>query len=855
MAEIATGMLDAFAEGSVKELIDLHPWMKDKKFTLLTQPAEVDSYIDFLISKGLCALDLEATGLNLRVKKDGSLYTNIVGICLAHCADEGVYIPVAHEDKEYNLPIKFAVQALKRLTSNCVCVYHHFKYDGALLRNYGIILEDEDMYEDTYLMSAVEDASRRSKGLKGLSKGLLGRPMIEIDELGVSGSKKNVVAFNMVPPQVAVYYGGSDAMNTFALYEYFKKKIDEQDPEKKAGPWAIYKIEKRCQFATMEMERNLIKINKSYLIEQRDLINTKIGKIALEIYAIAGREFDINSPKQLGIVLFDELKVRYPIKEKSATGQYLTNEKVLSLLDREAPVVTKILTLRSLEKLRSTYIENLINNSDEDECIRFQLNQVQADTGRFSASGGSGLEHDGFCGVQCQNIPTYNKKDPDSVDIRKAIIARPGFKIVTIDYSGEELRVAANFSREPKWLYEFLHGSADLHTMTGKIIYGKEDLTKEERSKGKTLNFLTLYGGGPQGFAAQAKISVDEAKKMMYNFFKGYHVLDAWIKSEHKRARKRGYSKTAFGRRRPLQEYYDSPDFKKQMEGDRRAVNSVIQGTSADVLKIVLWRVWKWIKQNGFTSDDIRILMPIHDEIVYEIKEEKLGFFIEHLRELMIIKDLTDKLGWPVPFEVDAEYGDSLSVDHDYYKEKEKMEKEALEHSSKNKEEISKEVKVPEETKVVEAAPLNFVNATTAANVRVCEATGEQGAEFMNVQTITTNDSGKNSLSIQFVTVVEKAPEDKSSLSDSLDDIALTDESLSGRLDEKGFYIYQIADTDYIRSLHLKSIFSMLEAIDGMCVGPRCRIKILDPDGSVLFKNHRRVAVDAFLALCSCFHV
>jgi len=449
MADIATGMLDVFTGDAVKELLDLRPWMQGKTFELLTKPSEVEAYIDRLIEKGLCGLDLETTSLNTRKKKDNSVYAKIVGVCLAITPNEGAYIPVLHEDKEFNVPFKFMMQQLKRLVNNCVCVYHNFKFDGEVLRNHGIIIEDEDMYEDTYLLTAIEDASRKEKKLKWLSEHVLKRPMIEITELGVTGSKKKTVAFDMVPPQTAVYYGASDAMNTLGLYLVLKKRVDLQDPDGKQGPWYIYKIEKRALFVTMEMERNTVLIDKEYLLGTQAEVKNRMKGILKDVHNLAGREFDINSPKQLGAVLFDELKIRYPLKEKSASGQYKTDEKTLVLIEKEAPIVKKILSYRGYSKLLGTYIENFLGNVDEYNYAKFQLNQVRADTGRFSASGGRGVKIDGYCGVNCQNIPTYRKDDPDSIDMRRAVIARPGFKIVTIDYSGEELRIAANMSREP----------------------------------------------------------------------------------------------------------------------------------------------------------------------------------------------------------------------------------------------------------------------------------------------------------------------------------------------------------------------------------------------------------------------
>jgi len=870
--DIASASLDEFTEVQVKELIELRPWMKTKLFRLLTKKHEIEEYFDRCIEKGICSYDLETTGLNTREDPEGGTYAKIVGLCLAHDPDEGIYIPIAHEDaQEFNVSLSFILRETKRLVANCVLIFHNFKYDGQILRANGIIIDSIDQYEDTYLMASIEDASRKIKGLKYLSETLLDRPQLEINDLGIQGTKKNIVAFHMVPPQKAVYYGGGDGMNTLALYLYLKNRLDKINGNEKMGPWFIYRIEKRCQFVTMEMERNLVKIDKEYLISVNADIEKRMAKLVKDIFSIAGHEFDINSTQQLGVVLFEELKLPYPAKAiKTKTGHHHTNSEILELVSTKNPIINLILTYRGYVKIRSTYLHNWLVNADENDEVKFQLNQVQADTGRFSGSGGKGLLVDGYCGVNCQNIPTYDKSDPHAINLRRAMIAHHGFKMVSIDYSGEELRIATNFSREPKWIQEFLHGIGDLHTITGKIITGKTEITKKERSMGKcvakgtliasemgwipieelkegdkvvthtgelkrvtavhfmgvkkakviesttgykiicgynhrflttedkwvraedlregqelksisceqinpteiykvhfnfwdkgnnnfiseslpyieinplrarligylciigkvfrvpdfifkspkyiskeflkrlfeadgtvdslvsvcikdkelaqdivlllssfgikayiytkpskkykrdyyqvqmgrvaankfakeigfisklktnklkayvtkpmakcsrknqywntkiknielvkkvelwdisieddhtyvaqgfvthnTLNFLTMYGGGAGGFAAQAKIAYDTAKKMILNFFKQYSGLEKWIKIECKASRKRGYSKTAFGRRRPLDEYYNHPDKGIQAKGDRCAINSAIQG-------------------------------------------------------------------------------------------------------------------------------------------------------------------------------------------------------------------------------------------------------------------------------------
>jgi len=1228
MADIGTYALDAFEDEAVQDILEQNEWMRACTFKLLTKRQEVTEYIDAAIEKGLCALDLETTSLNTRKELRSLPTAKIVGVCLATDVHEGIYIPVKHDDMEYNLPYDFMVRELKRLVMNCVCVYHNFKYDGAILYNHGIFNPDESAYEDTLIMASIDDASRKTKGLKYLSESVLKRPMVEIDGLGITGNTKKVVAFNMVHPQKAVYYGGSDAMNTLALYHFFKKNIDKQDPTGKTGPWAIYKVEKRCLFVTLEMERNLILLDIPYLRDIQEKVLEKCQGLLLGIFEIVGRKFDVNSPKQLGTVLFDELKVPYPSKERTASGQYQTSQAVLEKIQSDHPVVKMLLSYRHMQKVVGTYVNNLIMNADENSCVRFQMNQNRADTGRFTATGGSGLYEDGYSGVNCQNIPAYKKKDPDSIDLRRALIARPGKKIVTIDYSGEELRIATNLSKEPNWLEEFINGSGDLHTITARAIYQKDAVDKDERSVGKcvakgtliasgrgwvpieelspkdrvithtgalkkidsvhdmgvkagciietssghkitcgvnhrflttddewvraeeleegqeiktvscekmnpknndrilfnfwdkgnnnyvsenlpyiesnylwgkllgylmggghihpyyagvvcsddygdvkedimetaknlglpcsaklikrpdkplwninigstifsrfckrigfqgrkgkvfrvpswvfkstkevmrgflqglfetdgtidkstvsmctkdkelaqdivlllasfgikayiydkpskrynrfyyqvqfgrqgadvfykeinfisqlkkdrlkafvsrprhpgspnsavwstkvksvvhigdiplwdltveddhtyvaqgivthnTLNFLTVYGGGAGGFSQVAKIPYETAKRMQINFFKENKVLQKWIKDEALRAKKRGYSRTALGRRRPLQEFYSSPDKGIQAKGDRCAINSCIQGAGADVIKIALYRVWKWIHEDPEREKHIRILMPVHDEIVYEITETKMEDYIPELSRVMKLDDIVDKLGWSVKFEVDAEYGDSFSVTHDfknYYKngEFERIQKlknieegiETVEDMSdtavENKIEVEdkKEVEVNEENEVVENIEegVEIVqNHPVASN----PTKSPESPKNLNL-TITIKDEADNKskpISIDFSNIDEGTGED------TTDVVALKNPVLKDKVDARGYFNYTLENTlSQMTSLKIGVIFKMLLLYDeSVFMGPLCRIKIVSRDGDILYKTKKKFSVDAFVSLC-----
>jgi len=859
--DIAIASLDDFTEAKVKELIELRPWMKTKKFRLLTKQIEIEEYIDICIKKGLCVYDLETNGLNTRVNPEGKCYTEIVGVCLSHDPDEGIYIPVAHEGaQEFNVSINFVIRETARLVANCVLIFHNFKYDGQILRCYGVIIDREDQYEDTYLMAAIQDASRKEKGLKFLSGSLLDRPQLEIDELGIHGTKKNTVAFYMVPPQKAVYYGGGDGMNTFALYLYLKAKMDEIDPTKKEGPWAIYKVEKRCLFVTMEMERNLVLIDKEYLIKVNADVEQRMKKLIREIFDIVGHEFDINSTQQLGVILFEELKLVYPEKAlKTKTGHYQTNSEILEMISTKNPIVNLILTYRGYVKIQSTYLYNWLLNADENNEVKFQLNQLQADTGRYSGSGGKGLKLDGYCGVNCQNIPTFDKKNPHAVNLRKAMIAHHGFKMVSIDYSGEELRIATNFSKEPKWVQEFLHGTGDLHTITGQIITGKKEITKKERSMGKTLNFLTMYGGGAGGFAGQAKVPYETAKKMILNFFKEYSGLSEWIKREHKISRKRGYSKTAFGRRRPLDEFYNTEDKGIQAKGDRCAINSAIQGTGADVIKIALWRVYRWIYDNNL-QDDVRILLPVHDEILFEIREEKMDMIIPELCTLMKIRDVTDTLKWQVPFDVDAEYGDTFDVDHNYWEEMKERVKEM--EKSKPTAPVEQTLEQP-----VEQALEKEPSVDTPTKVEVLEGTSTKEAtlEVTSQSThvcMTVNNAANYYRNMTVGEVFQEKAEARiltHKLLNKPDDNNIQtffkDTNLLNQIDEKGFFNYQI-DIDSVSAHKIKFILEIVRAGGkNIFIGPKNKLCLMNKDGEIFYESTEEISVDAFVALCVVFNV
>ena len=934
--------LSEFIEQSVKSTAADMPWMKDKVFRLCETMDELHSFVDDAIKAGYCSLDLETTGLNSRVRY-GKPVCRIVSFCMSHDGKLGMYVPVGHqEDKDLNLPEKEAFAEISRLILNCVTIYHHAKFDHTFLANYGMPVPDYDRFEDTLILARLYDSGQKDIRLKHLSGHFLNQPMIEFEDISKSGR------IDLVSPKIAYIYGASDAVCTYDLYKFFSSsdiiKIQK----------AIYNLEKRVVPIVRWMESSLLKIDAPYLEALKKTCEERLKVIEKEVYHLAGREFNIGSTQQLGQLLFDELKYRYPNKEKTASGQYKTDTDTLEKMAEDYPIVKLLVEYRGLEKSHGTYISNLLANRDENDCIKLGFNQSGTDTGRFSSPGGEGIDFDGYCGINVQSLPA--NYDPTVPDLRRAFIARTGYKMVAMDYSGEELRVAANLSKEPKWVDEFLHGDADLHTATGRAIFGRQEITKNERKLSKcvakgtliasergwipiedlkvgdkvvthtgalkpisktwvmgkkeaikittrtshivkcgvnhrfmavdgswvraedlhvgdkiqtmscdpirrgdtevvsikrlkdvelldlsvsddhtyianglithnTVNFLMLYGGGPRGLAQQAKIPEAEAKRTIAAFFKGLPVLKKWIDGVVARARKAKCVSTSFGRVRPLEFYYNSGDKGMEAHADRCATNTQIQGSCADIMKTAMVRVYNWIMSNGL-QNDIRMLITMHDELVYEIREDKLSEYIPQLNKIMILEDILQGiLKWPVPLALDAEYGDSWHVDKDFFKEHpELLKTEAINFGQAESRVVINPDSPPTVKDAVPVAPQEVVSEPVSETPIAGEP---EPIQLLTEQTEPTKSDGP----VQ--DIVQNAVQ----------------EPVSQELDT---FIYTIKDRKKSTARLLNQIMLFLdqekEAKINYLTKPKSLI-LRDPDGNSLLVSEVRVHPDAFLAV------
>lgn len=823
-----------FIEDNVQSLTEEMDWMEGRTLKCAESVEEVRIFVDKAIDKGICALDLETTGLNTRTKRvDGKRVPieKIVGIGLCYDTKLAIYIPINHqEDPECNLSENLVLEEIQRLCANCVIVFHNAKFDMMFLKNHYIEIEDSEGFEDTMLLARCYDLGQKDVKLKNLSERLLHQRMLTFEEV-----VKNTKRFDFVSPKIGYLYGASDPMCTLDLYYFFIEK-DIVKAQK-----FIYNIEKKVVFVVMDMESNLVKINVEHLKEMRKKTEKRIEDIKREVYKLAGEEFNLGSPQQLGKILFEKLGYESKDKAKTASGQYKTDSATLEKIADMYPIVSKIVEYRELDKVLNTYIKNLLRNYDEDSCVKLGFHQSGTDTGRFSSPGGMGLNEDGYSGVNVQSIPKIPPDHSKYLDMRKAFIAREGKTFVAIDYANEEMRVATNLSKEGTWIKAINEG-VDFHTATGAIISGKDvnDVTKEERKVGKQVNFLSLYLGGPKTLAANAKIPFQEARRILKTFYAGVPKLKKWMDDEIKRSKKSKIVKTIFGRTRPLHKFYDSYDKGLQAHGDRCVINTQVQGASADIMKIVMAQLHSWIYRNNF-QDDIKIIITMHDELVFELPTDKLKFYVPEIVKIMrLSKVVKNNLKWEIPLEADVEYGKSWRVSHDFFKDFPEL-----------KEKLSEPLYESENIKNSESSNKKTGRYSVAIeNSKGVPKNSEETPKNSEKDESDTKNSGEKEKEVQDI---EDAPVEKKEV--------ISDEGEGGTDKSKGSkpvdlendspdMVYTIKNWRKSTLMWINNILHFLtNEKNDIYTSQKKILKLRDPDGNSLLVSEIEVPVDAWTAL------
>ena len=579
----------------------------EKKYELISDINTLKKWIEKSYSKKFIAVDTETTGLD-------SLTADLVGISLAVEEGEACYIPVAHIKQVFNgtdlfadstnilqenqIPLTDVITLLKPLLEdkNIKKIGHNIKYDMHIFKQLGITLYP---IEDTMVMSYVLDSSKNLHNMDELADIHLNYNTIHYSD--VCGSGKTQIGFNQVPFEKALNYAAEDADITLRLYNLFKQRLGNEALES-----IYYDIDLPLVYCLFEMEEWGINVDVDKLENLSIEFEKIITSLENDIYTLANQNFNILSPKQLAEVLFEKMAIPYPEKIKKS---YSTDVEILRQLSNQGyEIAEKILKYRELTKLKSTYTDALIKQiSKKDNRVHTNYFQCGTSTGRLSSND-----------PNLQNIPI---KTDLGKEIRSAFVASKGYKILAADYSQIELRLISVLA-DVKNLQTAFNQNIDIHTKTASEVFhlDESEITSDIRRKAKAVNFGIIYGISPFGLAKQLNISQTEAKEYIDNYFKAFPEILNYMENVKNFAHKNGFVETMYKRKLFISNI-NNPKLKNYAE--RAAINAPIQGTAADILKKAMNNIRQIIAKENL-SNDVRMLLQVHDELVFEVKEEVL---------------------------------------------------------------------------------------------------------------------------------------------------------------------------------------------------------------------------------------
>ncbi|EDZ90136.1 DNA polymerase I [Francisella tularensis] len=599
------------------------------EYITITTQTQLDDLIAELEKYDSFAFDTETDSLN-------TYEANLVG--LSFCAKEGraFYIPLQHRylGVPQQLELEFVLDKLKPLfaDSKKVKVAHNFKFDEKVLSKYAI--EINGKVDDTMIMAYVLKSSGKHD-MDSLSKEHLG--IEPIAYTAIAGTGKQQQTLDQVDIEIVAKYAAEDADITFRLFNYFKALL-EQDK-------VLYKLycelEMPLTIILNQMEKTGVKIDAAKLIQQSASLETSIKELESKCYNLAGQEFKLSSPVQLREILFEKLGL--PPVKKTAKGQVSTSEEVLVQLAEDYEIAALIMKYRHLSKLKNTYTDKLPKMLDANGRVHTSYNQTGTVTGRLSSSD-----------PNLQNIPI---KSPEGRKIREAFIAENGYCIVAADYSQIELRIMAHLSKDKNLLKAF-NQNLDIHSATAAEVLGIsiDEVSSEQRRKAKAINFGLIYGMSAFGLARQLEIPRAEAQEYIDIYFNRYPSVKEYMTTAKEFAKQNGYVETILGRRLYLPEI-NSKNVMQRNAAERAAINAPMQGTAADIIKKAMINVNMMISQEY--NSEIKMVMQVHDELVFEVKKTKLEEIVAKIKSIM---EAAVKLN--VPLEVNVDSGKSWDQAH-----------------------------------------------------------------------------------------------------------------------------------------------------------------------------------------------
>jgi DNA polymerase I len=592
-------------------------------YTLILDKTSFQTFLKQLTEAKIWAFDTETTSLDV-------MHAELVGLSFAFKCKKPFYIPLAHNylGAPQQLPRDWVLQQLKPLFEdpNQLKIGHHLKYDMSVLANYGIQLQG--LYFDTLIASYLLDSASNSHSLDSAAIKHLDHKTILFEEIAGKGSKQKT--FNQIDIQKAGPYASEDAEIAFRLQEVLKPQL-----EALPGLFKVFSdIEMPLVPVLSRIERHGVLVDAQLLKKQSLSIAKRLLKLEEKAYQMAGKAFNLGSPKQLQTVLFVEQSL--PILEKTPKGQASTSENVLQALARRYPLAKVILKHRSLSKLKSTYTDKLPERiNPETGRIHTSYHQAAVVTGRLSSSD-----------PNLQNIPARTE---EGRKIRAAFIAPPGYKILAADYSQIELRIVAHFSQDKGLLDAFAQG-LDIHQATAAEVLNIPlyEVTPEQRRSAKAVNFGLIYGMSSFGLSRQLGISREEAKNYIERYFDRYPGVKEYMERTRQQAHEHAYVTTLFKRRLNLA-FINSNDPLRRRASERAAINAPLQGTAADIIKKAMIAIDQALSQQRLNA---RMIMQVHDELVFEVANADLKQAQPVIENLMVN---TTRLS--VPLIVDSEVG------------------------------------------------------------------------------------------------------------------------------------------------------------------------------------------------------
>ncbi|MHC6528687.1 DNA polymerase I [Vibrio proteolyticus] len=600
-------------------------------YETILDESSFQTWLEQLKAAEVFAFDTETDSLDYMV-------ANLVGVSFATQAGVAAYVPVAHDylDAPEQLDRDWVLAQLKPILEDDsqAKVGQNLKYDASVLARYGI--EMKGIEHDTMLESYVLNSVGGKHDMDSLALRFLQHSCISFEQ--IAGKGKNQLTFNQIDLEQAAPYAAEDADVTLRLHQRLIANIEQDD--KLAS---VYReIEMPLVPVLSRIERTGVLIDDMKLAAQSQEIALRLDELEKQAYDVAEQEFNMNSPKQLQALLFE--KMGLPVVKKTPSGTPSTNEEVLQELALDYPLPKLILEYRGLAKLKSTYTDKLPKMiNPETGRVHTSYHQAVTATGRLSSTD-----------PNLQNIPIRNE---EGRRIRQAFVAPHGYKIMAVDYSQIELRIMAHLSGDKALLEAFQQGK-DIHAATAAEIIGVniEDVTSEQRRRAKAVNFGLIYGMSAFGLAKQLGIQRGEAQQYMDTYFERYPGVMQYMEDTRSTAADQGYVETIFGRRLHLPEI-TSRNGMRRKAAERAAINAPMQGTAADIIKKAMLLVADWIEQEG--QGRVKLLMQVHDELVFEVEESSLSEIESKVQQLMESAAQLD-----VPLVAEAGHGDNWDQAH-----------------------------------------------------------------------------------------------------------------------------------------------------------------------------------------------